>query len=641
MINMDMIPGLHVYSLGDPPSLIYAGASFREMTGYVSGDFAECIHPRDRARYAAFMASLPSLAGRRSIEFRVCNSGGVRHMQCELTAAPGSASAVGVITDITAIRRENEALHRINETVPCGIIKYTCSASPRVTYVNEQMLRILRYDPAVPGAADMLRQYKDNIYLMIPPEERERFRRFLDLVYNGNKPTAGEITAFRFDGSRVRLYGWISRSVNAEGEDEYQSVCMDCTERYERKRLAEEQLYLRALSQVYDEIFELDFTRNSGRFVQGRYAQGMGSMASMPMMLDDTVHFWIDNVVCAEDRPLLNGLFAELRRRDADGVESARPLQAEFRARRKSGGTNSYMGIFLKTGRSRYLFCCRNITPQQDARRLQQENVSLRTFTEHMQELVMSFTDGMLAFEISGSRVRPLYYSENVCRFFGYGRDEWMAMMDSMTPIQEFVSRCHITYETFLELLEGSESEFRINDFITGEPKRFRAIRTRADDGSSCYVMLYDVTAADRGTPAAPHQVQIRTFGYFDVFVDGKPIAFRNEKAKELCALLVDRRGGFVTSGEALSVLWEDEPSTPVTQARYRKVALRLKNTLEEYGAGGIIESIDGKRRIVPENVDCDLYGYLAGAPRYAQAFKGSYLMNYSWAESTLAELEG
>ena len=36
----------------------------------------------------------------------------------------------------------------------------------------------------------------------------------------------------------------------------------------------------------------------------------------------------------------------------------------------------------------------------------------------------------------------------------------------------------------------------------------------------------------------------IRTFGYFDVFVDGVPILFRSEKAKELLALLVDRRGG-------------------------------------------------------------------------------------------------
>jgi len=153
--------------------------------------------------------------------------------------------------------------------------------------------------------------------------------------------------------------------------------------------------------------------------------------------------------------------------------------------------------------------------------------------------------------------------------------------------------------------------------------------------------MIYDITGrTNDAEKAAKPRVYIRTFGYLDVFVDGTPIAFRNEKAKELFALLVDRRGGFVTSGEALSVLWEDEPATPVTLARYRKVALRLKNTLEEYGIGDIIESVDGKRRIVQQNVDCDLYDYLSGDPQHSQLFKGSYLQNYSWSENTLAELE-
>ena len=87
--------------------------------------------------------------------------------------------------------------------------------------------------------------------------------------------------------------------------------------------------------------------------------------------------------------------------------------------------------------------------------------------------------------------------------------------------------------------------------------------------------------------------------------------------------------------------MWEDEPVNPVTLARYRKVALRLKNILEEYGIADVVESVDGKRRIVTERVRCDLYDYLSGREEYAQLFKGSYLTNYSWGESTLAELAG
>ena len=43
-------------------------------------------------------------------------------------------------------------------------------------------------------------------------------------------------------------------------------------------------------------------------------------------------------------------------------------------------------------------------------------------------------------------------------------------------------------------------------------------------------------------------RIVIRTFGYFDIFVDGETIPFSCKKAKELLALLVDRRGGFVTT---------------------------------------------------------------------------------------------
>ena len=156
--------------------------------------------------------------------------------------------------------------------------------------------------------------------------------------------------------------------------------------------------------------------------------------------------------------------------------------------------------------------------------------------------------------------------------------------------------------------------------------------------------MLYPVEdSSENDSPALPENrtVSIRTFGYFDVFVGDTPIAFRNKKSKELFALLVDRKGGYVTSEEAIGFLWEDEPANTLTLSRYRKVALRLKSTLDEYGISDVVESVDGKRRIVMEKVDCDLYNYLSGREEYSQLFKGSYLTNYSWGENTLGELIG
>lgn len=193
-------------------------------------------------------------------------------------------------------------------------------------------------------------------------------------------------------------------------------------------------------------------------------------------------------------------------------------------------------------------------------------------------------------------------------------------------------------------MLRTGESEFSYFDYQSETERKIKAICSEKEPNanSSRYVMLYPVeSSSEVSKPTLPENrtVSIRTFGYFDVFVGDAPIAFRNKKSKELFALLVDRKGGYVTSEEAISFLWEDEPANTLTLSRYRKVALRLKSTLEEYRISDIVEAIDGKRRIVMDKVECDLYNYLSGKEEYSQLFKGSYLTNYSWGEMTLGEL--
>ena len=238
--------------------------------------------------------------------------------------------------------------------------------------------------------------------------------------------------------------------------------------------------------------------------------------------------------------------------------------------------------------------------------------------------------------------MRPLYASNNIREFFGYSQEEWLSLMQTGTSLEDFVSHSGSSYESYVNLLENGEAEFTYYDLSENTERRIKAVCSQktADGNSLRYVMLYnmDEPSASRSM-AGPPAVSIRTFGYFDVFVGGKAIAFRTQKAKELFALLVDRRGGYISSDEAIGFLWEDEPVNPVTLARYRKVALRLKNILEEYGIADIVESVGGKRRLVMEKVQCDLYDYLSGKEDFAQSFNGSYLTNYSWAETTLGAL--
>ena len=178
--------------------------------------------------------------------------------------------------------------------------------------------------------------------------------------------------------------------------------------------------------------------------------------------------------------------------------------------------------------------------------------------------------------------------------------------------------------------------------------KALLAVRQRGGNGVEIYSaqtelsglrQVRDRAYGKRPQPESPY-IRVRTFGYFDIFVNGEPVRFSSEKAKELLALLVDRRGGYLSTDSAISCLWEDEEADRVTRARLRKVAMRLKETLEEHGIADIVHSERGGRRIDPSKISCDLYDYLSSRTLYEKSFTGYYMLDYSWGEITCAELE-
>lgn len=640
------VSGFHIYALADPVHLCYVSRNFCALTGYSEEEllsesadlYQPLVHPGDQAVYESFIRQAASGAQTCRCEYRLIKKDGsilyVSDTMVTEEQPGGGLSGFSVLADITSIKSENDNLRFLNETIPCGFIKYTCEKQPKVTYINKQMMELLRFPAVREGELDYLELYKSNIFLMIPMEERRRFALYLNRVYTAGAPIAGEIALQRCDGTRAQIFGWVTKCVNAAGEEEFQSVCIDVTERFRARRADETQRYLRALTDVYDKIFEYDF---SGKTVSCLYSNQPSMfkwIENIPMQMEEATERWITETVAAGDRERVRAFFQTIFR-DKPYQTGAKPPQITYRAQASSGETRVYSGIFLKMNDAVCLYCCRCVPESGEAS-------ILRSEIENMQELLMRFTDGIAAFEVRDQMVTPLYASDNVCEFFGVTREEWLPLMKKETPIREFVARSDVAYEDFAELLRTGEAEFSYYDLNRGAERRIKAIcsRKEAQAGAPRYVMLYNVEETDPAK-AEGGVVTIRTFGYFDVFVGEKPIAFRNKKSKELFALLVDRRGGYVSSEEAIGFLWEEEPVNSVTLARYRKVALRLKNILEEYGISDVMETVDGKRRIVMEKVRCDLYDYLSGKEEYAQSFKGSYLTNYSWGETTLAELTG
>lgn len=123
-------------------------------------------------------------------------------------------------------------------------------------------------------------------------------------------------------------------------------------------------------------------------------------------------------------------------------------------------------------------------------------------------------------------------------------------------------------------------------------------------------------------------RVTIRLFDSFALFVDGRAVHIRHDKARELLALLTVKRGAFLTNHEAISELWECEPDDR-SRARYRKTASRLMAELRKYDIDGIVETDRGARRIVAESIECDYYDFRDGKI----SLPGALLPEYPWAE--------
>lgn len=149
----------------------------------------------------------------------------------------------------------------------------------------------------------------------------------------------------------------------------------------------------------------------------------------------------------------------------------------------------------------------------------------------------------------------------------------------------------------------------------------------------------YAIQTAELLSKRKQHSIFIRTFGMFDVFVDGDPVFFKSSKAKELLALLVDAKGSIVTSGFAISMLWENKPFDENSQSLYYKAAKSLEQTLSECEIDTILIKTRYERCVNRKEFKCDYYQLLQGDEKIIQQFNGEYMSQYSWAEETLANI--
>ena len=169
--------------------------------------------------------------------------------------------------------------------------------------------------------------------------------------------------------------------------------------------------------------------------------------------------------------------------------------------------------------------------------------------------------------------------------------------------------------------------EFHAAGYIIKPVKRARLINE----------ISYAIAHRHTGNMIKAH---VRTFGEFDLLVDGSPVFFSRSKAKELLAYLVDRQGASVSRKAISGILFEDDLYDRSKQKYLDSIIRSLRETLKKYGVSDILEMDKGMLRICPEKLECDVYRFFEGLPESVNAYWGEYMSSYSWASTREASMD-
>lgn len=138
----------------------------------------------------------------------------------------------------------------------------------------------------------------------------------------------------------------------------------------------------------------------------------------------------------------------------------------------------------------------------------------------------------------------------------------------------------------------------------------------------------------------SPQKIRVQTFGNFELFVNEKPVEFERNKAKELLAYIVMKKGAYVYGEELLAVLFEDRPITSSSKSQLRNLISSLTKSLKSVNAEQILLKRRNQLAVDTTLFTCDYYDFLNGNIDAMNSFMGEFISNYAWAEFITGYLE-
>lgn len=134
--------------------------------------------------------------------------------------------------------------------------------------------------------------------------------------------------------------------------------------------------------------------------------------------------------------------------------------------------------------------------------------------------------------------------------------------------------------------------------------------------------------------------IKVKTFGDFEVFLNGKPVEFERSKAKELLAYLVDRKGASVTTERIASILFEDRDYDRTVKNMTTTIISSLRKTLKKYDIEYILVKSWNQIAIDVNKIKCDAYDFEKYDLLAINSYEGDYMYGYSWAEFSIPKYD-
>jgi PAS domain-containing protein len=608
--------------------------------------YSEMVYEKDRRKFLNCIEALALKEQTLSLQYRLIRKNGrmiyINDTMTSRRLEDHRMYGFGVIADITDNYHNQSSDSEENPGQfigPYGFLQCTCEKYPKVTHINEQMLEYLGVTEKNSSWQDFL---KENIFFMIPFEERDKFREYLEAARDSDVPVNIEHRLLRSDGTYIPLIGWLSSIENEQDEKEYSIVYMRLDTQETITQKIQENSYFHALTSAYNIIFEINFTTGTVECIHGRDTSHIGTLYDVRMTIESARTFWLNHHVVEEDREMMSAYLKQISTPGGQWSDEKKALQTEFRIHWVNDKTYTFLGVAIHLTSSAVLFCCRDISALKFESVHDRESMTLNKLHNWMDLFVTHDKNaaGMVLLEKKDSRTSITYMSQKIRNYFHIDKNDYTHLMSTERPIEYFVNATPISMEDFEELVTSGQLHFSMEmpDSSTKKNMLITCIPYEYDETTLYEIFVYDeVPSSSHGIPSKG--IFARTFGHFDLFCDGVPVAFSSDKEKELMALLIDRNGGTLSTREAISYLWENEEPTEKVFNRYRKLALSLKNTLTRHGIEHILVNNHGVRSIHVASIKCDYYELLAGNTQYRNMFHNVYMPDYSWAEETLATL--